>query len=165
MADWLLTRPIIDRLQARLTSDLPAQLADVRSGFTGDELAAVPDPRNVYGFVPPDGLLTDLPVVGLAEMGSRIYDDTGSSATAEHKIAAVAFLASPDQRLLALGLRCYATAITRVLLAGQRVDNPYYFGVTVDDVGWGPTLEGPEDPRTVASFVAITANFRREELP
>ncbi len=165
MADWLLTKPIVDRLQARLASDLPGELADLRSGFTADETMAAADPRAVYGFVPPDGLLTDLPVVGLAEMGSRVYDDTGASATAEHRIGAVAFVSSPDQRLLAVALRCYATAMTRVLLSGGRVDNPYYFGVTVDEIGWGPTLEGPEDPRVVSSFVVAVGNFRREELP
>lgn len=165
MSDWQLNEPIIAAVTRNLTDYLPAELTAIRSGLTDEEQTALPDPAQVYDFVPPPGLLTAFPVVAVEDSSTEFEDDTGSSATGVHQLGIVCFLVNPDQRLLAFGLRRYLQAIMRTILRTDRKDpNGAYWAVNPRGLSYGPTLENEENPRTYMSWAVARFEFKREEL-
>src|SRR5436305_12210095 len=122
--NYALTAPALLALLARLKdpSQLNAQVADIAShvGPTDEAASLVAiDPLNIHDFVPPPSFLTAFPTLGIQDMGSRLEDDTGSSATGKHSFGIVIFCSDPDQRLLAWMLRRYAQAVVRTVIAGR----------------------------------------------
>lgn len=128
-------------------------------------------PANIFDFVPPPSFLTDFPSLGIQDMGSRLEDDTGHSATGKHSFGVVIFCSHPDQHILAWMLRRYAQAVIRVLLSSRS------FGEAVDGAGrtaawatgdagisWGPTLGSTASPKTWLSWCVVQIWTRREEL-
>lgn len=164
--DFKLNEPIIKALQARLTADLPAELAARAAGLPAEEAALLGPPAVVYDFVPTPGLLTQWPTVGLVDETSDLEDDTGSSVTGKHNVGIIVFLQSPDQRLLAWGLRRYAQACLAVALRERKLGNGSAdgaWGTGGGKVRWGPTLGDENDPKSIMSWVVVSFWARREE--
>ena len=116
MLDYLLNEPIITALKARLAAELPAELTTRSSGLPAEEAAMLAAPAQILDFAPVPSMLTAFPTIGLLDEASDLEDDTGSTVTGLHRIGIVVYLASPDQRVLAWGLRRYAQAVMKVAL-------------------------------------------------
>jgi hypothetical protein len=169
---YALTEPGVQAILARLEdpTQLNVEIASIAAALSArdeaDSLVAIP-PAQIYDFVPPPSFLTDFPTLGIQDMGTRLEDDTGSSATGRHVFGVVIFCSDPDQHLLAWQLRRYAQAVTRVLLAGRclPVGSPAAaWGTGLDSVAWGPTLASTAKPQTWMSWCAVAIWTRREEI-
>lgn len=126
-------------------------------------------PEQIWDFVPPPSFLTAFPTLGIQDMGSRLEDDTGHSATGRHSFGVVIFCADPDQHILAWQLRRYAQAVTRVLLRGRSFDEtspPLQagWGAGFESIAWGPTLGSSATPKTWMSWCVVGIWTRREEI-
>jgi hypothetical protein len=169
---YALTEPGILALLARLEdpAQLNVEIANIAAGVVAaDEKASlVPiPPEQIFDFVPPPPFLTAFPTIGLQEMVSAIKDDTGSSATGEHRFGIVLFCSDPDQHILAWQLRRYMQAITRVCLAGRTLGTSAPlagWGTGPDGIDWGPTLSSVATPQTWMSFAVFRMWARREEI-
>ena len=160
MSVYLLNEPailhVVERLGDGLAGVITELNADVTDGLTIDE------PAQILDFVPQLELLTEFPTIAVQDVSTRFEDDIGSSATGLHGLAVVTFLADADQRSLAWGLRRYARAVTECLLRGRGMGLPIW-GVMLDRINWGPTLEAEENPRTYMSWVAVVLELRNDD--
>lgn len=171
---YALTEPGVKAILARLEDPLQlnVEIANIAAGVSAaDEKASlVPVPAaNIWDFVPPPAYLTDFPTIGIQDMGSRIEDDTGSTATGRHSFGVVLFCSDPDQHILAWQLRRYSQAIVRVLLRGRAFDEttpPMQagWGTGFESIAWGPTLGSTATPQTWMSWCVIGIWARREEI-
>jgi hypothetical protein len=167
-----LTEPGVHAILARLEdpAQLNVEIAQIAASLTAaDEQASlVPiPPAQIYDFVPPPSFLTDFPTIGIQDMGSRLEDDTGSSATGRHVFGVIIYCSDPDQHLLAWQLRRYAQAVTRVLLAGRSLpvgDPAAAWGTGFESMAWGPTLGSTAKPQTWMSWCVVAIWTRREEI-
>lgn len=171
MADYELTTPVVEALVARLTDPGPnglgAQLAAVAAQHPAEAAMLMPPASGrVLDHVPLPSEV-DPPTIGLQDAGSRLEDDTGSSSTGRHQLGVVVFLASPDQGVLARGMRLYLQAVARVVLRGRGLSDTVpgaAFGVGMERIDWGPTLgDSAEDPREFLTWAVLTIWARREE--
>lgn len=169
---YALTEPGVHAILARLEdpAQLNVEIASIAAAIPAvDERASlVPiPPAQIYDFVPPPSFLTDFPTLGIQDMGSRLEDDTGSTATGRHMFGVVIFCSDPDQHLLVWQLRRYAQAVTRVLLAGRMLEGApgaAAWGTGLDGIAWGPTLGSAAKPQTWMSWCVVQIWTRREEI-
>lgn len=169
---FALTEPGVLAILARLEdpAQLNAEIASIAAGVAAEDESAslVPiPPEQIYDFVPPPSFLTAFPTLGIQDMGSRLEDDTGHSATGRHVFGVVIFCSHPDQHLLAWQLRRYAQAVTRVLLAGRVLEgapNGAAWGTGLNSIAWGPTLGSTATPQTWLSFCVVAIWTKREEV-
>lgn len=170
--NYALTEPAVLALLARLEdpAQLNAEIASIAAavGPTDEAQSLVPiPPAQIFDFVPPPSYLTDFPTIGIQDMGSRLEDDTGHSATGRHTFGIVIFCSSPDQHLLAWMLRRYAQAVTRVILANRTLGSTSplaAWGTGLEGIAWGPTLSSQATPTTWMSFCVVEIWAKREEL-
>lgn len=173
---YFLTEPVVKAILARLEdpAQLNTEIASIAAGVTATDEAQslIPvQPANVWDFVPPLTFLTDFPTMGIQDMGTRLEDDTGHSATGRHVFGVVIFCSHPDQHILAWMLRRYAQAVTRVLLAGRgfaeaadAAGRAAAWATGLDSIAWGPTLGSTTTPKTWMSWCVVAIWTRREEL-
>lgn len=168
---YLLTEPGIKAILARLVdpAQLNTEIAQIQATIAdpGQKASLVPVPvGNVYDFVPPLSFLVDFPTLGIQDLGSRLEDDTGSSATGRHLFGVIIFCSNPDQELLVWMLRRYAQAVTRVLLAGRSFPEApgAGWGTGLQGVDWGPTLASKATPTVWMSWCVVQIWTRREEI-
>jgi hypothetical protein len=171
---YALTEPGVRAILARLEdpAQLNVEIASIAAGVGPvDEAASlVPiPPANIQDFVPPPSYLVDFPALGIQDMGTRLEDDTGASATGRHVFGVVIFCSHPDQHILAWMLRRYAQAVTRVLLAQRSFPETAAplqagWGVGLENIAWGPTLGSTADPKTWMSWCVVAIWTRREEI-
>lgn len=167
MADFELTQPVVDALVSRLTGDLPAHLADVAAANPDQAAMLVaPAPGAVLDHVPLPSEVQP-PTIGIQDAGTRLEDDTGSSATGRHHMGIVLFHASADQGQLARGMRLYLQAVARTVMRDRRLNTTLPgsgWGVGMDRIDWGPTLgDSAEDPREFLTWAVLTVWVRRDE--
>jgi hypothetical protein len=166
---YALTEPGVAAILARLEdpTQLNVEIASIAAGVAAADEAAslVPiAPANIQDFVPPPAYLVDVPALGIQDMGTRLEDDTGSSATGRHVFGVVIFCSHPDQHILAWMLRRYAQAVTRVLLRGRVLEGLGGWGTGLETIAWGPTLGSRTDPKTWLSWCVVAIWTRREEI-
>ena len=169
---YLLTEPAVTAILERLegaASTLNAEIANVAAGVADPAQAAslVPiPPQNINDFVPPPSFLVDFPQLGIQDMGSRLEDDTGHSATGKHDFGVVIFCSDPNQEILAWQLRRYAQAVTRVLLDQRSFPEApgSAWATGLLGVAWGPTLSSTAKPTTWMSWCVVQIWTRREEI-
>lgn len=173
MANYQLTEPGIAAIIARLEdpAQLNAEIASIAAGVTAADQAAslVPIPAaNINDFVPPPSFLVDFPQIGIQDMGSDLEDDTGHSATGQHRFGVVIFCSDPNPEILAWELRRYAQAVARVLLANRSFpESPaagWAIGAARPFIAWGPTLTKEANPQTWMSWCVVHIWTRREEI-
>lgn len=172
MSTFQLDEPVIQAILARLEdpAQLNAQVAQIAATVTDPDQAAslVPvDPANINDFVPPPSFLVAFPAIGLQDMGTRLEDDTGHSATGRHVVGVVIFCSDPNQEILAWQLRRYAQAVTRTILAGRTLNDTITgaaWGTGLDQIAWGPTLSSTATPQTWMSWCVVSIWARREEM-
>jgi hypothetical protein len=156
-----LNEPIIVELVERLDSDLAGTITAINAGVTDGY--TIDPPAEVYDYIPPPGVLTAFPSVGIGDAPSTFEDDIGSSATGRHGILIVAYQQADEQRKLVWSLRRYAQAITRVVLQGRKLDSAAW-GTGLVAVRPGPTLEDdPESPSVWTSWVGVEIWAKRDE--
>lgn len=155
-----LSEPIIEAITTRLDSELGDVIdsinAEVEDGYQLDP------PFEVLDYVPPLRLMTNFPLVCVADGGSRFEDDTSWSATGVHKFIVVVFIEDLDQRGLARKLRRYSKALATVVLRDRNLA-PVAWGVTLDRIEPGPTLGRRQGPNTRLSWVAVSFTAKTDE--
>lgn len=173
---YALTEPAVKAILARLEDPLQlnAEIASIAAGVgpTDEAASLVPvAPEQIFDFVPPPSFLTAFPSIGIQDMGTRLEDDTGHSATGRHVFGVVIFCSDPDQHLLAWQLRRYAQAVTRVLLAQRSIPEAAdaagrsaAWGTGLEQIAWGPTLGSTAAPQTWMSWCVVSIWTRREEI-
>ena len=166
--NFSLNETIVKALAAQLAAQLPAAVAtvnaDVTDGYT------ILDPLNVYDHMP---LLSTIagagfPAVAIQDGPSRIEDDLVSSATGEHQLLVVAFLANPDPEALAWQLRRYEQAVMLAIQADRTYSGAAW---TTRFLGIepGPMLAPADKPNepgdsTIISWSAVEIECPREEV-
>lgn len=157
---WDLGDSLVPALVGRLETELPGAITAI-NGTVTDGVTLTP-PARVLGFVPPPELLTDMPVVGVSLLDTRVEDDIGAVAESIHRVGVVAYVADPDPAVLAVRLRRWVRAIAVATLPPERRWGPL-FGARLDRVDWGPTLATEEEPRTWVSWAALILEARMGE--
>lgn len=157
---FLLNEPIIVALVARLQADLPAQIAAVNARTTDG--IQITMPGEILDFIPPPGVLTSYPTIGIGDAPAKFEDDIGSSATGVFEILIVVYEQAGDQRELAWKLRRASQAVTSVALAGRQLGPGW--GVTLREVSPGPTLgDDAENPQEWMSWVGVRIVVKTDE--
>lgn len=169
---YALTEPGVVAILARLEdpAQLNVEIANIAAGVVAADQAAsmIPiPPEQILDFMPPPSFLTAFPTLGIQDMGSRLEDDTGHSATGRHVFGVAIFCSDPDQEILAWQLRRYAQAVTRVLLRDRLLEgapNAAAWGTGLDSIAWGPTLGSTATPKTWMSWCVVAIWTKREEI-
>lgn len=157
-----LSEPLILALVDRLRADLPAVIDEINQRPEVGINIIMPPPEAIYDYIPPPGILTSYPSIGIGEGPSKFEDDIGSSATGVFSLAIVIYEQASEQRELVWKLRRMAQAVTTVALEGRRLGNSW--GVTFDSSDPGPTLvDDEENPREWMSWVGVRINARTDE--
>lgn len=156
-----LNEDIINTLVARLTSDLPTEIASINSTQISPAYT-VPVPQQVLDYIPPIADLTTFPTIAISDGEIQFQDDVGWGATGIFDLTIVSFLQSPNQRELVWWLRRYSQAVTRVALDGRRMGVEGW-GVTLKNIRPGPTLGRDESPRQWMSTTAVTITVKTEQ--
>jgi hypothetical protein len=173
MGNYSLNEPAIAAVLARLEdpAQLNAEIASIAAGVTAADQAAslVPVPvANINDFVPPPSFLVDFPQIGIQDMGTRLEDDTGHSATGRHNLGIVIFCSDPNPEILAWELRRYAQAVVRVMLRDRAFTEApaagWAIGAADPLVAWGPTLSKAVNPQVWMSWCVVQIWTRREEI-
>jgi hypothetical protein len=158
-----LNQPIIVEVQQRLNSDLATNIAAVNAEQTDGFDVEVPGTEEIFDYIPPPGLLTAFPSVGIGDGPSRFEDDIGSSATGRHELLIVAYEQDADQRALAWKLRRHCQAIVRTILDGRNLDSAAW-GTGLVAIRPGPTIEDdPDNPKVWTSWSGVHIWAKKEE--
>lgn len=162
--------PVVAGTVAMLEAGLPAVIDQINAGVTDGHFVDLP--TQVVDYVPPPGLLTAYPTVGVSEGTGRPEDDLGHEFTGVNRLTVVAFVQHSDQQALVRVLRRYRLAVMQVLLTSERtvpdVDGPGVaaWGLRLIGVEPGPTLGAMDDTtvREWMSSVRVTIETRSDEL-
>lgn len=158
-----LNEPVVKAVHERLSGGLPAAIAAINAVVTDG--ITIENPVEVLDYIPPPGLLTAFPTIGIGDAPSTFEDDQGFSATGRHQLLVVAYVQNDVQGALAWQLRRYAQAIVRVVLDGRNLGDAAW-GTGLVGVYPGQAFADNEDPdhvKTWMSWVGVRMWAKRDE--
>jgi hypothetical protein len=163
---YLLAEPVVTALVARLNADLPAALEARADGLPADEAEVLAAPEQVLEYPPPLAYLAGgCPAVAVFEGGEVELLLASGWGESKAVVAVCVYLTNPDQRLLALGLRRYMQAVTKVCVRDRALTDEADRAVRITRarVLPGDTLQDEADPRTVLSWAVLMLQVERDE--
>lgn len=165
MALFNLNEPILRACVVRLTTELPATIAEINAETADGIDLEMPPADRILPIVPSLGTLRQWPVIGMQHLPGELTDDIGSSAVWVAQICVLAFESDADYLRLGWKLIRWERALESVLLEGRTLGADA-FSVQGKGTRPGPTLGDSEDPekiKTYTSWTGVIIEVRAEE--
>ena len=176
-----LNEPVVRALVARMDSSVAVADAKLSAYITAinaeaqtvSDGYAIQNPAKVYPFIPPLGLLTEFPTIGIQSLPGRLEDDTAHAAVHVARELVVVYLTNADHVALSWQIRRYVRALgscarySGALEGGGGADDGGAWVVNTVSYDYGPTLGDTDDPKRVPkeylTWAGVLVEAKRDE--